>query len=154
MRSSRTSRTAVAAWSIGEMAHRFELEPHVLRHWEDVGLLAPARDGAGRRVFGEDDAYRVAVILASKASGMSLEQVRTLLDASVEGRAAALRAHLDELDRRQREIERSRRMTAHALECRAHDIGTCPGFRSHVADVVDGVRRGLPLFGDHSPQGG
>lgn len=132
-------------WSVGELADRFDLETHVLRYWEEVGLLTPERDAAGRRIYREDDAYRVAVILTSKASGMSLEQIRTLVDSSAEGRGAALREHLVELDRRQAEIERSRHMTEHALECRAHDIATCPGFRSHVADIVEGTRRGMPL---------
>ncbi len=138
-------------WSVGELAQRFDLETHVLRHWEDKGLLSPERDGAGRRVYGEDDAYRVAVILTSKASGMSLEQIRTLVDATSEDRRDVLRGHLAELDRRQEEIERSRHLTEHALECRAHDIAQCPGFRSHVADVVEGTRRGFPLGGRHRP---
>ena len=137
-------------WSIGDLADRFEFETHVLRHWEDKGLLLPERDGAGRRVYGEADAYRVATILASKASGMSLEQIRTLVDATAEGRRDALRAHLVELDRRQAELERSRHMTEHALECRAHEITACPGFRAHVADIVDGTARGLPLGSGHA----
>lgn len=131
-------------WSIGELADRFELETHVLRHWEDKGLLHPDRDSAGRRFYGEDDAYRVATIIASKESGMSLDQIRTLVDATTEGRRDALRHHLVELDRRQAELERSRHMTEHALECRAHDITACPSFQAHVADIVEGTRRGLP----------
>ena len=137
-------------WTIGELADRFDLETHVLRHWEDKGLLTPGRDSAGRRFYGEDDAYRVATILVSKASGMSLDQIRTLVDATTDGRRDALRAHLAELDRRQAEIERSRHLTEHALECRAHEITACPGFRAHVADIVDGTARGLPLGGRHA----
>lgn len=133
-------------WSVGQLAERFDLEAHVLRHWEDKGLLRPARDSAGRRVYGEDDAYRVATIMASKASGMSLDQIRTLVDATTDGRREALRAHLAELDRRQADLERSRHLTEHALECRAHDITTCPGFQAHVADIVEGSRRGFPEF--------
>ena len=134
---------------MGELATRFDLETHVLRYWEDMGLLSPERDPAGRRVYGEDDAYRVAAILTNKVAGMSLEQIRTMIDATADDRRAALRSHLDELDRRQAEIERSRHMTEHALECRAHDITTCPGFQSHVADIVEGSRRGLPLQAPH-----
>ena len=139
---------------MGQLAERFDLEAHVLRHWEDKGLLRPARDSAGRRVYGEDDAYRVATILASKASGMSLDQIRTLVDATTDGRWEALRAHLTELDRRQADLERSRHLTEHALECRAHDITTCPGFQTHVADIVEGTTRGFPVFGEHSASHG
>ena len=70
---------------------------------------------------------------------MSLDQVRTLVDASADGRRDALREHLVELDRRQAELERSRHLTQHALECRAHDITTCPGFQAHVEDIVEGA---------------
>ena len=30
-------------YTIGELAARFGLATHVLRHWEDMGLLSPAR---------------------------------------------------------------------------------------------------------------
>jgi MerR family copper efflux transcriptional regulator len=136
-------------WSVGELAERFGLETHVLRYWEDMGLLSPERNAAGRRVYSEDDAYRVAAIITNKSAGMTLEQIRTLVDATADDRRAALRAHLEELDRRQAEIEVSRRLTEHALECRAHDITTCPGFQGHMKDIVEGTRRGLPLPGSH-----
>lgn len=131
------------SWSIGELAERFELPTHVLRHWESEGLLQPARDSAGRRRFGEPDAYRVAAIIASKAAGMSLEQVRALLDATVADRRAILEQHLVDLQERMVAIERSQHMTEHALGCRAHDISQCPNFRSGVADIVAGTRTGL-----------
>ena len=69
-------------WSVGELAATFGLATHVLRHWEDVGLLRPERDAAGRRVYREKDLYRVAVIVRSKSAGMALEQVAVLLDAT------------------------------------------------------------------------
>lgn len=109
-------------WTVGELADRFELPTHVLRHWESEGLLAPERDGAGRRRYREDDAYRVAAIMSSKAAGMSLEQIRSLLDSEAEGRRRILSEHLEDLDARMAEMERSRHLTQHALECRAHDV--------------------------------
>ena len=133
----------VPTWSIGELAARYSLATHVLRHWEDQGLLTPERDSAGRRSYGGDDVVRVAVIMRSKAAGMSLHQIRLLLDASAEGRREVLEAHLADLDRRMAEMARSRDMTVHALDCRAHDIATCPNFRTHVADVLDGTTRTL-----------
>lgn len=132
-------KSSEAPWSIGELADRFAMETHVLRHWEDVGLLAPARDSAGRRRYGADDLVRVAVIVRSKAAGMSLDQIAALLDAEVAGRHRVLEEHLRDLDRRMAEMEQSRKMTQHALECRAHDIATCPHFRSHVQDVLSGA---------------
>lgn len=130
-------------WSVGEVAERFSLPTNVLRHWESVGLLAPFRDSAGRRRYGEDDVVRVAVILRSKAAGMSLDQIAHLLERDMAGRHEVLHAHLDDLDRRMAEMRRSRAMTEHALRCSAHDISTCPRFREELADVLVGFE-GLP----------
>jgi DNA-binding transcriptional MerR regulator len=123
-------------WSVGDLAAKFGLATHVLRHWEDVGLLRPARDGAGRRRYGLDDLSRVAVIVRSKDSGMSLEQIAVLLDSDAPERHRVLQAHIDDLDRRMAEMERSREMTLHALQCRAHDVATCPNFQRFVGDIV------------------
>ena len=146
MKSSAAARSVI--WSIGELAGRFGLETHVLRHWESEGLLEPERDSGGRRRYGEADAYRVATIVASKAAGMRLDQIRAMLDGASRDRHRILDEHLADIDARIEALERSRAMAQHALECRAHDIATCPGFRSHVADVVSGSRRGFPL---HAP---
>lgn len=132
--------------SVGELAARFGLATHVLRHWEDVGLLAPARDGGGRRRYGRDDVYRVAVILRSKAAGMTLDQILVLLDAESWDRHQVLENHIAALDRRMQEMQRSREMTEHALRCRAHDIATCPRFRDHVEDLVTGATDGSSLW--------
>lgn len=132
-----------AEWSIGQISGWFELETHVLRHWEDVGLLAPARDSAGRRRYGRDELVRVAVIVRSKAAGMSLDQIGVLLDAGAGDRHRILQAHLDDLGRRMNEMARSREMTQHALDCRAHDVATCPHFRAGVEDLLAGTRTGF-----------
>lgn len=128
---------------IGDAAARFGLDTHVLRHWEDEGLLHPARDAAGRRRFGEDDIVRIAVILRNKAAGMSLEQIRVLLDEEAPDRHRVLEEHIAELDRRAADIAEARAMTEHALRCRSHDITQCPRFRSHVGDVLSGEARWL-----------
>ncbi|WP_417510276.1 MerR family transcriptional regulator [Microbacterium sp.] len=123
-------------WSVGEVAERVDLPTNVLRHWESVGLLRPARDQAGRRRYGEEEIVRLAVIQRSKAAGMTLEQIAILLDDGRSGRHEVLFAHLADLDRRMEEMRRSKEMTEHAVRCTAHDITTCPRFRSGVEDVL------------------
>jgi MerR family copper efflux transcriptional regulator len=127
-----------SSWSIGDTAARFALATHVLRHWEDVGLLAPSRDAGGRRRYTDDDVVRVAVIVRSKAAGMSLDPIRVLLDDDAPERHEVIQRHLDELDRRMRELASARAMTAHAFECEQHDITTCPRFIATLADLLDG----------------
>lgn len=125
-------------WSVGEVAERFSIATHVLRHWEAMELLTPARDGAGRRRYDRDDLVRVGAILANKRAGMSLEQVRLLFDGNAAGRREVLTAHLADIDRNIRALEASRAMAQHAMDCRAHDITTCPRFRQRLDETIEG----------------
>ena len=125
--------------SIGDAAARFSLPTHVLRHWEHVGLLRPRRDAAERRRYGDDDLVRIGVIVRSKNAGMSLEQIGVLLDEQAPERHRVLEEHLADLAQRMAAMERSRRMTEHALRCRSHDITTCPRFRAIMDEVVAGT---------------
>ena len=127
--------------SIGDTAARFGLETHVLRHWESVGLLHPERNSADRRLYSDDDLVRIAVILRSKAAGMSLDQIAVLVgDDHGPKRHSVLQEHIADLDRRMEDMQRSREMAVHAFECKAHDITACPHFRTMVADVLAGTR--------------
>ncbi|SEC12870.1 MerR family transcriptional regulator [Microbacterium hydrocarbonoxydans] len=128
--------SVVNPWSVGEVAAKFDLPTNVLRHWESVGLLTPARDAAGRRRYGQDEVVRIAVIQRSKAAGMTLDQIGVMLDDGAAERHQVLQRHLDDLDSRMEEMRRSREMTEHAMGCRSHDIATCPRFRASVADVL------------------
>jgi len=128
--------SSAQTWSVGEVARRFDLPTNVLRHWESVGLLRPARDSADRRRYDRDDIARVATVVRNKDAGMSLDQIAVLLDGDSPGRHAVLQEHLDDLDRRMEQMRISRAMTEHALACRAHDISTCPRFQAHLADLM------------------
>ena len=125
-------------WTVGQVAEQFDLPTNVLRHWETVGLLRPRRDSAGRRRYTRDDVVRVAVIHRSKGAGMSLDQIRVLLDSEARGRHEVLQAHVADLDRRMEEMRISREMTLHAFECDAHDVTACPNFRAWVDDRLSG----------------
>ena len=127
--------------SIGDTVARFGLATHVLRHWEDVGLLSPARDGGGRRRYGRDDFVRIAAIQASQSAGLSLEQIGTMFDTTAWGRHQLLEQHLEHLARLQAELEASRAVTQHALECSAHDLTTCPKFGAALESLwnADGL---------------
>ena len=131
---------------IGELAARFGLATHVLRHWEQRGLLSPRRTGAGRRLYGEADVTRVGMILLAKEAGLSLEQTRRLLtDAS--GRAARrelYEAHRETLRQRIAAAEAALTMVEHAAGCTADDVTACPGLRAEVAARLS---RGGPVGG-------
>lgn len=99
------------------------------------------RDVSGYRRYGRDDLVRVLTIRSSKVSGMGLDQIRILLDVDAAGRQEVLTAHLGSLAVQRRELERSRLLTEHALQCQAHDVARCPRFASYVEDLVHGLAR-------------
>lgn len=122
--------------SIGDVARVMGLPTNVLRHWETAGLLSPERDAAGRRRYDEDQIVRIAVIQRSKSAGMTLAQIGVMLDNGARERHEVLQQHLDDIDRRMEDMRRSRAMTEHAMNCRSHDIATCPRFRAGVEDLL------------------
>ncbi|MFC6021365.1 MerR family transcriptional regulator [Plantactinospora solaniradicis] len=119
--------------TIGDLAHRFGLATHVLRHWETMGLLAPGRDGAGKRRYGQADLMRVALILMGKEAGFGLRQLRTLLGTgNPMDHPEHLRRHMAELDERIAKATAARQLIAHALSC-PMPFDDCPHAREQIA---------------------
>ncbi|NEW37621.1 MerR family transcriptional regulator [Nocardia cyriacigeorgica] len=127
-----------AEFTIGDVAARFGLATHVLRHWETMGLLQPAGRVNGRRRYNRDHLVRVAMIVRGKKSGLSLEQLRDWLDAPDRtARTTVLARQHAELARRIAEAQASQRMIEHAMECEAEEFTKCPTFRHMVAELID-----------------
>jgi MerR family transcriptional regulator, light-induced transcriptional regulator len=68
---------------IGEFARRVGVSPQLLRAWEQrYGLLQPTRSAGGFRLYGEEDAARVARMHRALGDGLSAsEAARVALDA-------------------------------------------------------------------------
>jgi MerR family transcriptional regulator, copper efflux regulator len=129
-----------AEYTIGELAARFGLATHVLRHWEDVGLLSPERRAAGRRVSGPAHVTRVAEILNGKDAGFSLEELRELFAApDRDARRAVLRAQLAQVRQRIAALTLSQTLLEHAARCQQPDYQECPQFRAMVLARLDGL---------------
>lgn len=124
--------------AIGDLAAAYGLAPHVLRHWEHMGVLVPDRTGAGHRVYGQPEAARVAVILLGKKAGLRLDQIRELLgDAGDRARRIELyRRHHEELTERIAAAQASLAIMEHAIECPAEDFTACPDFQAKVSVQV------------------
>ena len=128
--------------SIGELAGRFGLATHVLRHWEDEGLLVPTERVGGRRRYDESHVARVTMILRAKEVGLSLAQIGEMLASEDRGhRHAVLIRHREELEQQLARIEAAKAMIDHALVCERGDFTRC-------ADFQDVARAAAP------PQGG
>ena len=123
--------------SIGEIAERFGLATHVLRHWEAMGLITPIRVEGARRRYGPDDLYRVAVILRVKEAGFSLEEIHEMMATSdAAKRRAVLLRRREELARRIAEAQASLELIDCALDCDHEDLAGCPHFQARVTERI------------------
>jgi MerR family copper efflux transcriptional regulator len=119
--------------TVGELAQRFGLATHVLRHWESMGLLAPGRDGGGQRRYGDADLVRVALILMGKEAGFGLRELRTLLGTNNPmDHPELLRRHVTALEERIARATAAKELIEHALSCPL-PFDECPHARERIA---------------------
>ena len=72
-------------FSISDLAREFDVTPRAIRFYEDQGLLAPRRDGQ-RRIYTPRDRARLKLTLRGKRLGLSLSEIRELIDMYEPGR--------------------------------------------------------------------
>ena len=105
--------TERAEFSISDLAREFDITPRAIRFYEDQGLLAPRRDGQ-RRIYSSRDRTRLKLTLRGKRLGLSLSEIRDLIDMYEPGRderpqlerfLAVLEAHKASLEQQREDIE-------------------------------------------------
>ena len=69
----------MAEYSISQLSKEFEVTTRTIRHYEELGLLAPARRGQ-TRVYSPADRTRLKLILRGKRLGISLDDSREIID--------------------------------------------------------------------------
>ena len=104
---------ADAVYSIGELASEFDVTPRAIRFYEAEGLLAPRREGQ-RRIYTPRDRTRLKLTLRGKRLGLTLSEIRDLIDMyepvrdarpQLERFLAVLQAHRSTLERQREDIE-------------------------------------------------
>ena len=96
-------------FSISELAKEFDVTPRAIRFYEDQGLLAPRREGQ-RRIYTPRDRTRLKLTLRGKRLGLSLSEIRELIDMYEPGRdeRAQLERFLEVLENHKRTLVQQR----------------------------------------------
>lgn len=67
--------------TIGQLAQQFKLSRSTLLYYDRIGLLSPSgRSESGYRLYSRQDCERLKSICAYKDAGLSLDEIRTIVD--------------------------------------------------------------------------
>jgi Cu(I)-responsive transcriptional regulator len=119
---------------IGEAAAASAISERMIRHYEKIGLIAPAaRRESGYRDYDHRDVHRLRFIGRARDVGFSIEEIRELLAlwndrsrASADVKALAL-ARAAELKRKAADLEAMRRSLEQlARNCHGDGRPDCP----------------------------
>jgi len=118
---------------IRDVAESAGLPAKTIRYYEDIGLVRPERRENGYRDYSDEDIHRLRFLQRARGLGFSIEDCRALLSLydekdreSADVRAIA-EAHLEEIDRKIRELKSLRSTLAHLVEaCHGDDRPDCP----------------------------
>lgn len=66
-------------FSITELSREFGVTPRAIRHYEEQGLIFPARDGQ-QRVYTKRDRTRLKLTLRGRRLGLSLIEIKELIN--------------------------------------------------------------------------
>jgi DNA-binding transcriptional MerR regulator len=68
-----------AQYSISQLSREFAITPRTLRFYETHGILAPRRQGT-TRIYSDRDRVRLTLALRGRRVGLSLDEVRQIID--------------------------------------------------------------------------
>lgn len=120
--------------NIGELARASGVSAKMVRHYEEIGLVPPARRSEnGYRAYTAQDVHVLGFVRRARRLGFSIEQIRHLLAlwrdqhrSSAEVKRVAL-AHVAELQQRIDELQAMSRTLQHlAAHCHGDGRPDCP----------------------------
>ena len=84
------------ARTVGEVSTLLGVSVRALHHWDETGLVRPSqRSDAGYRLYSETDIMRIQQVLVYRQTGMSLADIKTVLDDPKADAVAHLRRQRD-----------------------------------------------------------
>lgn len=106
---------------------------HVLRHWEDEGVLEPDRPAGNRRDFTDQHVNEARIIHRLRRAGIGLPDIRQLRYSGSGRRAALLRATAERLSAEAARLQAASAFLRHTAECGHPVIAECTECRAYAA---------------------
>ena len=129
---------------IGDVAARAGVATSQIRYYEGIGLLPPAERVSGQRRYGQAVLRRLSVIDVAQRAGLSLDEIRQLVDHGNDPMSDRLRAvaehRLPEIDALIERATRVRAWLQAATTCRCDRIDDCALFDDAPLASATGAR--------------
>lgn len=117
---------------IGEVAARAGVSVSLVRYYDRIGLLAPAERVSGQRRYDESALRRLTVVDVAQRAGLSLDEIRELLDHGSDPLSGRLREvaerRLPEIDALIERAGRVRSWLESATACDCDSVDACALF--------------------------
>ncbi|WP_433945707.1 MerR family transcriptional regulator [Paenibacillus sp. SN-8-1] len=93
-------------YTIQKLGHLAGISTRTLRYYDEIDLLKPARiNSSGYRIYGQSEVDRLQHILFYRELGLSLEQIRGMMNASSFDGAQALKEHWEQLLGKRKQLD-------------------------------------------------
>src|ERR1700693_5121671 len=103
--------------TVTKLARDAGLSRSTVLYYESIGLLRQAkRSAANYRLYGEADAGRLRQICVYRAAGLTLEDIRTILDRPASGFASILERRLPHWGEKMERLRSQQRAIARLLQ--------------------------------------
>ena len=136
---------------IGEVARQAGVNVSLVRYYDRIGLLPPAERVSGQRRYDESALRRLAVIDVAQRAGLSLDEIRDLLEHGndpVSGRLRELaQRRLPEMEALIDRAQRVRAWLESATACGCQTIDECALFDE---PSLPSARNARPLAVTHA----
>ncbi|MBK5221572.1 MAG: MerR family transcriptional regulator [Acidimicrobiia bacterium] len=119
--------------TIGQLCEQTGEESHVLRHWEDVGLLRPTRTPAGHRRYHPATVAGVLTVRRLQRVGFSLADIVALHRGAKPDRTARFDAHRSRLVADRAAIDAALGYIEHTMDCVHPVVDDCPSCAAFAA---------------------
>jgi Cu(I)-responsive transcriptional regulator len=120
--------------NIGELAASSGVSAKMIRHYEQIGLIAQAdRTSSGYRIYGSADVHTLRFVRKARALGFSIKQVEQLLELWRNRRRSSAKVkelaqrHIASLDAKIQELATMKQTLEHLVRhCHGDSRPECP----------------------------
>lgn len=135
-------------YKIGEISNLYDIGPDSLRYYEEIGILSPARDVNGYRMYGISEIRTLNILRELRSLGFSMEEIKDHLNGFTLSTTMELfEKEISHINARQKELEDLKKQ----LNYRIASIKEGIAFRDNSPEirVVESPERKLITLNDN-----